>query len=425
MRKDIHPDIFEKLESNDRFYCRDYPVVFHKASGPILESVSGKQYIDFFCGAGALNYGHNPVACKEAVISYLQEDGIIQGLDMATAAKHDFLADFQRIILEPRQMSYKVQFCGPTGTNAVEAALKLARKVTGRSHVITFTNGFHGMTLGALALTGSRFYRRGAGLPLAHTVFMPYDRYFGDQIDTLAYIARYLADPSSGLEPPAAFIVEVIQGEGGLNAASQRWLEGLHQLARAHGSLLIIDDIQAGCGRTGSFFSFEAYDMKPDLICLSKSLSGCGFPLSALLIAPEHDIWKPGEHSGTFRGFNLAFVAARAALRCWEDPAFLTDVRKNTTVLDERLNKIVAAHPQQLYLKGRGMMQGIAFREAKLAHAIVPAAFHKGLLVETAGPHDEVIKLFPPLTVGEAELRRGLALLEEAIEEVCLAGGKS
>ncbi len=297
-------NLFEQHESEVRGYCRNFPAVFTSAKGAWMTDEDGRRYLDFFAGAGVMNYGHNPDKLKTALIDYLQRDGITHTLDMYTTAKRDFLERFQRVILKPRGLNYKMQFPGPTGTNAVEAALKLARKVTGREQVVSFTNAFHGMTLGALAVTGNGFKRAGAGVPLQHTSSMPFDGYMGDNSDTLDFFEAMLDDSGSGLDKPAAVIVETVQGEGGVNVAAIDWLQRLRQITAEHDIVLIVDDIQVGCGRTGTFFSFEEAGIKPDIVTLSKSLSGYGIPMALVLIKPELDQWAPGEHNGTFRGHN-------------------------------------------------------------------------------------------------------------------------
>ncbi|MEX2598651.1 MAG: aminotransferase class III-fold pyridoxal phosphate-dependent enzyme, partial [Dehalococcoidia bacterium] len=248
-------ETFERLESVVRSYSRSWPVVFEKASGDTLYTEDGTSYIDFFAGAGALNYGHNNPRLKEKLIEYLTEDNIVHGLDMATVAKREFLNQFNEVILKPRRYSYKVQFPGPTGTNSVEAALKLARKVTGRESIISFTNAFHGMTLGSLSVTGNAFKRSGAGVPLNQGVAVPYYGYLGEDTDTLEYLDALLNDSGSGVDTPAAVIVETVQAEGGVNVSSIEWLQRLSDLCRQYEILLIVDDIQVGCGRTGPFFS--------------------------------------------------------------------------------------------------------------------------------------------------------------------------
>ncbi|ULJ74577.1 diaminobutyrate--2-oxoglutarate transaminase [Rhizobium gallicum] len=408
---------FENHESNVRSYSRSFPVVFRKAAGAILEDENGCAFIDFLSGASALNYGHNDSDILNAAVEYLQSNQIIHALDMATSAKREFMEYFDKIILRPRELTYKFQFTGPTGADAVEAALKLARKATGRHNVISFTNGYHGVSSGALAVTGNRYFRNAAGLPPAGAVFMPYDGYWGPDNDTSEYLDKVLADGSSGVDLPAAIILETIQGEGGINPASRDWLKSIERLCRKNDILLIVDDIQAGCGRTGSFFSFEFADLSPDIVLLSKSLSGCGLPLSLLLVKPKLDIWQPGEHSGTFRGNNLALVTATAALRkYWTNEKLSKNVIERGCILSERLQQIAQSNQDSnLSVRGRGMMVGLDCGTGKLAAVIARKAFQDGLVVERCGAEDQVIKLLPPLTVDRQTLQRGLDILERSV----------
>jgi diaminobutyrate-2-oxoglutarate transaminase len=408
-------EIFDALESEVRSYCRLFPTVFERAVGSRLFDEPGRSFIDFFSGAGTLNYGHNNPVLKEHLIDYLRRDGITHSLDMATKAKRDLLDRFQRLILEPRGLRYKVQFPGPTGTNAVEAALKLARKVTGRSHVLYFHNAYHGMTLGALAVTGSASKRRGAGVPLLHTTPVPFEGDLGE-LDTIEHLRGLLENPSSGVDLPAAVIVETIQAEGGVRAASLDWLQRLAQLLRRHGILLIVDEVQVGCGRTGTFFSFEPAGLAPDIVCLSKSISGFGLPMALVLIRPDLDIWAPGEHNGTFRGNNLAFVTGSAALDYWQDDSFSREILRKAGLVRERLEKMAADHPGLCGpVRGRGLIQGLHLRPDGLGAEAAGAAFQRGLVIEPVGPNDEVLKILPPLVIEESELRQGLDILEEAL----------
>ncbi|AYG76862.1 diaminobutyrate--2-oxoglutarate transaminase [Rhizobium sp. CCGE532] len=408
---------FENHESNVRSYSRSFPVVFTKAAGAILEDENGCAFIDFLSGASALNYGHNDPHILSAAVEYLHSNGVIHGLDMATPAKREFMELFDDLILRPRGLSYKFQFVGPTGANAVEAALKLARKVTGRQSVVSFTNGYHGVSLGALAVTGNRYFRNAAGLPPSGAVFLPYDGYCGRDQDTTEYLDKVLADGSSGVDLPAAVILETVQGEGGINPASRNWLQSLERLCRKNDILLIIDDIQAGCGRTGDFFSFEFADISPDIVLLSKSLSGCGLPLSLLLLKPEFDVWQPGEHSGTFRGNNLALVTATAALRkYWTNEKLSKEVVETACILKERLQQVAQRNQNSnICVRGRGMMVGLDCSTGKLAGEIVRKAFEDGLVVERCGAEDQVIKLLPPLTIERQILQRGLDILEKSV----------
>jgi diaminobutyrate-2-oxoglutarate transaminase len=423
--------IFAERESAVRSYCRSWPVVFDRAAGSWLYDENGRAYLDFFAGAGALNYGHNNPVLKQALLDYLTGDRVIHSLDMHTVAKRDFLTAFDELILRPRNLDYRIQFPGPGGANAVEAALKLARKATGRTQVITFTGAFHGMTLGALSVTASTFHRAGAGVPLPHTTHIPYDHYppaggpGAGGPDTglpgIRWLERLLTDPSSGLDKPAAVIAETVQGEGGVNPARPQWLRALARLCHQHHIVLIIDDVQMGCGRTGPFFSFENTGITPDIICLSKSIGGYGLPLALTLIRPDLDIWAPGEHNGTFRGINPAFVTGTAALRTyWHDTtlehATATKSRHITTALTA-LAQSVPGTPIQP--RGRGLAHGLQFDHGELAAKISAAAFERGLLVETCGPHGSVIKLLPPLTITTAELDHGLTLLADAVRTIC------
>ncbi|MBP2365427.1 diaminobutyrate--2-oxoglutarate transaminase [Pseudonocardia parietis] len=412
--------VFEDLESQVRSYCRNWPVVFDTAKGSRLTDVDGNSYLDFFGGAGALNYGHNPEVLKKPLIEYLTGDGITHGLDMYTRAKGEFLDTFQETILNPRGLDYKVQFPGPTGANAVESALKLARKITGKEALINFTNAFHGMTLGALSVTGNSMKRGGAGIPLVHSTPMPFDNYFDGKMPDFLWFEKVLDDTGSSLNEPAAVIVETVQGEGGLNPARIEWLQGLEDLCRRKGLLLIVDDVQMGCGRTGPFFSFEVAGIKPDIVTISKSISGYGMPMALVLMKPEHDQWGPGEHNGTFRGNNPAFVTATHALRnWWTDDTLEKDTVRKGEKIEEGFNKIVADNRgTEMFAKGRGLARGIQFEGEGLAEKIAGKAFEHRLLLETAGPNDEVLKLLPPLTTSDDEIDEGLGIIAESVRTV-------
>lgn len=412
-------DIYTRRESAVRSYCRTFPNSFAKAKGSKLFDENGNTYIDFLAGCSSLNYGHNPEELKQALVDYIAADGIAHGLDMHSKAKAAFLTAFEDIILKPRKLDYRIMFPGPTGANAVEAALKIARKVTGRTNIIAFTNGFHGMTLGALAATGNSTKRRGAGLPLSGVTHEPFDGYYGPDIDTADLLDKRLSDPSSGLDAPAALLVETVQGEGGLNVASNAWLQKIAKIAKRHGALLIVDDIQAGCGRTGSFFSFEKSGITPDIVTLAKSLSGMGLPFAVTLMRPEIDKWKPGEHNGTFRGNNHAFVTAEKALqKFWKDNTFESEIEAKSALLLQRLRKITAAYKIAKRVKGRGMMCGIEMADGDLASEICALCFENGLIIETSGSHDEVVKILCPLTISDADLHAGLNILSDAVATI-------
>lgn len=421
LQNELATHVFEDLESAVRSYCRRWPIVFDRAVGSWLYDECGRPYLDFFSGAGALNYGHNNPFLKQPLLDYLSSDRVVHSLDMFTVAKRDFLATFDELILRPRGLNYRVQFAGPGGTNAVEAALKLARKVTGRTDVLCFTNGFHGMTLGALSVTGNTKHRSSAGVPLSHALVLPYDQPLASEEPDFAALDGLLKDGGSGPAQPAAVIVESVQGEGGVNVARAEWLRELAARCGRHRIPLILDEVQMGCGRTGPFFSSEAAGVEPDIVCLSKSISGYGLPMALTLIREDLDVWEPGEHTGTFRGFNPALVTGAAALRTyWQDDA----LAHSTIAKGARIQTTLAAHIEtaghgELAARGRGLIQGLVFKRGELAERVSSAAFDRGLLVETAGPANNVIKLLPPLTITDDELEEGLALLVESVIATC------
>lgn len=415
-------------ESQVNTYCNSFPGTYARAEGSFLETISGKRYLDFLSGCGTLNYGHNNQRLRIDLIDYLEQGGISMSLDLETDSKNRFVDIFHSHIMRPRGFDYCLQFPGPTGTNAVEAAVKLARKYTARTNVVAFTNAFHGCTQGALSMTGSRHHRSTSGPLLNQVSRFPYDNYFGSEVDTAEYIRCMLSDPSAGIDPPAAIILEVIQGEGGLNVASKKWLRSIQKIASDHGALFIVDDIQAGCGRRGSFFSFESYGVIPDIVLLSKSLSGFGQPLSMLMIKTELDIWEPGEHNGTFRGNNLAFVTGTTALDAyWSDQQLENDVHRKSGIVRKALEHLVDNYG--FVRKGDGLMQGLEVNSNDLSMRIREICFEKSLILEACGPEDSVLKLMPPLTIEDDHLELGLDILDGSIKQAvtvktCLSVGK-
>jgi diaminobutyrate-2-oxoglutarate transaminase len=407
--------VFEHLESQVRIYCRQWPTVFSTARGSRIRDENGDEYIDFFAGAGSLNYGHNNPHLKQALLNYLQNDSVVQSLDMYTTTKRDFLHAFHQKILAPRGLDMRVQFSGPSGTTAVEAAIRLARKYTGRRPILSFENAFHGMSLGARALSPDPAGELAELCP--HTLVARYDDESVPVADSLASVAGLLSRPDAEL--PAAVILETVQGEGGLFAARNSWLEGLADLCRSSGVLLIVDDIQAGCGRTGSFFSFEPSGILPDMVCLSKSISGYGLPLALTLLRPELDIWSPGEHTGTFRGSNPSFVTGTSALDFWEDPAFLGGISATAVTLERGSRSLADRYPDIISgVRGRGLMWGLVCRETGVARSVCERAFANKLLVERSGRDNNVVKLMPPLTISEADTALGLDILRDSVQEV-------
>jgi diaminobutyrate-2-oxoglutarate transaminase len=405
---------FDQTESGVRYYCRHMPAVFERARNAEVWDEHGNRYIDFLSACGSLNYGHNNPCIKAQVVDYLSCDGITTSLDLHTTAKREFLQTFRTVVLAPRGLDYRVQFTGPTGTNAVEAALKLARKVTRRSAVVAFTNAFHGMTAAAQSVSGRRGDHSGM---MGHVIRLPYEGYLGAHTEELDRFAAMVNDPSGGMDAPAAFIVETVQGEGGLNAASTEWIRHLAATARKLGALLIVDDVQAGCGRTGEFFSFESAGIQPDMVCLAKSIGGLGLPMALVLIKHELDQWNPGEHNGTFRGNNLAFVAGAAAIRLWEDRSFLVNMATAAQAVKQWVHAAADEFPAVVAgSRGRGLFSGIAFHDPAVARGVSERAFREGVLIETSGPYGEVLKLMPPLTIEPEVLDEGLTRLRRALQ---------
>ncbi|NBI30071.1 diaminobutyrate--2-oxoglutarate transaminase [Chengkuizengella marina] len=411
-------NIFEKIESNVRSYCRNYPVVFDKAKGEILYAKTGESYIDFLAGAGALNYGHNHDYMKGKMIDYITSDKIMHGLDLYTSAKEDFISAFHEKILSPRQLNYKIQFSGPTGANAVEAALKLARKFKKRTGIFALMGSFHGMTLGSLSISSNKSNRAGAGLDLDGVTFIPFNHGPFGNMDTIKYMEYILNDTHSGIEKPAAMIIETVQAEGGVNVADIEWLRKLRKLCDEHDILLICDDIQVGCLRTGSFFSFERADIIPDIVVLSKSISGYGLPMSLVLIRPELDIWKPGEHNGTFRGNQLAFIAAKAALEIIEEEKLEEEVKRKEYFIKQFLEREIKPIDSSIDIRGIGMIWGIdlsGLKNNNITSGVIKDCFEHGLIIESAGRNDHVIKILPPLTIGIENLNEGCNILKQSL----------
>ncbi|MEZ0075260.1 diaminobutyrate--2-oxoglutarate transaminase [Planotetraspora sp. GP83] len=415
--------VFEAMESRVRLYSRSFPTVFSRARGAELVTEDGRVFLDFLCGAGALNYGHNHDHIKRRLLDYLTDDGVVHGLDLFTTAKRDFLERFREVVMRPRGLDHHVQFTGPTGANAVEAALKLARKATGRPGVVAFGGAFHGMSQGALSVSGALAARRSAGVSPQDVTFVPYEDGPAGPFDSIGYLRRVLDDPGSGVGLPAAVIVEPVQMDGGVYLASGPWLRALRDLTERRGILLILDEIQTACGRTGSFFCFEQAGITPDLVTVSKSLSGYGLPLSILLMRPEIDVWEPGEHTGTFRGNQLALIGATAALDLWESAEFQAGLRALAARLAEFGAETARAEPG-VRVRVRGAVLAVDLSEAgggPRAREVQRHCYDGGLVLERCGREESVIKVMPPLTIDSSRLSAGLAILRQAVDATAKA----
>lgn len=415
----MNTTIFENLESNVRSYCRSFPTVFTKAKGSVMTDENGKEYIDFFAGAGALNYGHNPDKINQQMIAYLQSDGIVHSMDMYTAPKRAFLESFQEMILKPRNLDYKIQFAGPTGTNAVEAAIKLARRAKQRQNIFAFMGAFHGMTLGALALTTDACSREGAGQTLANVTHIPAPGMF-PELDTIAYMERLLTDDHSGVEKPAAIILETVQADGGINVFDAQWLQRLRDLCDRHDILLVVDDIQVGCGRAGSFFSFERANIVPDIVTISKSIGGCGMPMALVLFKPELDVWEPGQHTGTFRGNQLALIAGKAGLELFAELDLANEVKRKGEIVRKFLEEEILPLDSRIAVRGIGLIWGIDLSAfgTDMTKPAISACFRNGLIIERVGRDNSVLKLMPPLVIEDEVLLEGLQIIKKSLKEI-------
>ena len=409
--------IFGEVESQVRSYCRKFPVEFSKARNSELYAKDGTRYIDFLDVAGSMNYGHNNPYIKKAIMDYLADDTIINALDLYTEAKADFLTTLEQQILAPKNLNYKVMCCGPTGTNAIEAALKLARKNKKRTNVFAFSGAFHGMSLGSLAMTTDQTSREGAGVPLNNVTFVPYEN---KRVDSIEYIRHMLEDDHSGVALPAAIFVETTQAEGGINVSSVEWLKELRKICDEYDILLVCDDIQVGNGRTGYFFSFERAGIVPDMVVLSKSISGFGMPMALLLMKPELDIFRPAEHNGTFRGNQLSFVGGKAGIEFFNEHHIDKEVQRKAAIVDAFIKNEILPLDPRLSHRGIGLIWGIDFMkiDAKKALDCSHACFDRGLVIELAGRHDSVLKLMPALTIEDEVLMEGLNIIKDSVISV-------
>ncbi len=414
----MNTSTFETYESDVRSYCRHFPKVFTNAKGAVLTDEDGNDYIDFFCGAGAVNYGHNNDYIKQKMIEYLSTDGIIHALDMYTVPKREFIETLEKKIIEPRGLSYKIQFCGPTGTNAVEAALKLARKNKGRSNVFSFMGCFHGMTLGALSLTSEMYARNAAGVSFSDVTHIPAP-YMFEGLDVIQYMQTLIDDDHSGVEKPAAVVMETLQAEGGIRPFSDQFLRDVREFCDKNDILMIVDDIQVGCCRCGTFFSFERAGIQPDMVVMSKSIGGLGMPLAILLLKEELDQWKPGEHNGTFRGNQLSFVAGKASFDWLLENSVEAETRRKGELVKSFVEREILPLDSRLELRGMGLIWGIDFGaiNPELSETVIEKCFENRLICECAGREGAVLKIMPPLVIEDELLIKGLNIVAQATKE--------
>lgn len=422
----------ERQESNARTYPRRLPIAIRRALGSRLEDVDGNVYIDFLAGAGALILGHNHPELIDAIRRQL--DDLVHGLDLPTPIKAEFTNRQLGMLPETMRDRMKLHFCGPTGANGVEAAIKLAKIHTGRSGIVSFQGAFHGSTTGALALTGDVETKRHVPNLMPGVQFFPYSycarcpldlRHDSCATNCAAYLERALTDSHSGMPKPAAVILELVQGEGGTIPATPEFARRVWELCREHDIVLIVDEVQTGCGRTGTWFAFERYGIEPDVIIASKGLSGIGQPVALLLYDRRLDTWQPGAHIGTFRGNQLAFAAGVAALDVIERERVLENVVRQGELLGERLLDLAKSSPWIADVRGVGLMWGVELTDpgtgrsgTEQARAVQAAALRNGLILEVGGRDDCVLRMLPPLNIDTHTVNEAMDALEAAFAAV-------
>lgn len=420
-------------ESSARSYPRRIPIAIDHAQGSYMTDVDGQTYIDFLSGAGTLALGHNHPEVAAAVREQL--DCLVHGLDFPTSIKEQFTEGILGMLPSGMRDDYLVHFCGPTGADAVEAAIKLCKTHTGGSDILCFQGAYHGCTAGAMAVTGATEPKRPVAslMPGAH--FFPFSychqcplALVPQSCDTncATYFERSLADPSCGIARPAAAIMEVVQGEGGTIPAVGQFARRVRRATADLGIPLIVDEIQSGFGRTGTWFAFEQYGIEPDVVLSSKAIGGIGLPVAVMLYRRELDGWAPGSHIGTFRGNNLAFAAGVAAMRIMRRDDVLGDVRHNGKLLSLYLAALREDFAIVADTRSIGLMAGIELADAlgrphdttRIALAVQRRALEYGLIVELGGRHDSVVRLLPPLNVERHVLERAVAILRRALSDV-------
>jgi diaminobutyrate-2-oxoglutarate transaminase len=419
----------EQRESNARVYPRHFPFAVADASGSHIRDLDGNVFIDFLAGAGVLSLGHNH---PELVAAATAQMGVFtHGLDMPTPAKDGFTEAQLSMLPASMRDRMKIQFCGPTGANAVDAALKLCKTATGRGDVVSFQGGFHGSSHAAMAMTGNVSQKRpiANGMPGVHFLrFSSCSRCplaldpQTCQTNCVSFLERALRDPNGGLTLPAAVIMEMVQGEGGVIPARKEFVQRVRELTRELGIPLVVDEVQTGCGRTGSWFAFEQYDIEPDVIIASKALSGMGLPVAIVIYDEKLDVWNPGAHTGTFRGNQLAFAAGAKAVEIVRRDDVLGNVRERSEQIGARLAGL-ASHPAVLEVRGRGLMWGIELNApadgrsiTELAEDVQARALRSGLIVELGGRDDCVVRMLPPLNVTAEVVDIACSILLHAIE---------
>lgn len=424
------------IESNARTYSRVVTSNITSGSGTIVSDNEDNFYIDFLAGAGTLALGHNHPVVLSKLKEFLQSGQILHGLDFNTPIRHKFSEIVISLFPSEWRDELKMHYCGPSGADATEAAIKLFKTVTNRSSVIAFQGAYHGMTNGAMSLTGNIAIKEPVSNLMPDVHFLPYPYLYrspygvgeDETIDiSLHHVRSTLSDPNSGITRPAAIIVEAIQGEGGCIPAPTRWLKGLSNICQDLDIPLILDEIQCGIGRSGDMFAFEESGIQPDAILLSKAVGG-GLPMSLVVYNRKYDCWEPGAHTGTFRGNQLAMVTGCATLDIVKQQSFLSDVRVKGELFRRLLNKLKLKFSQIGDIRGRGLMLGLELIDpveknalgeplsnGLLAKKVKKYCYEYGLIIETGGRDDSVIRFLPPLNIDRGVISQAVSTLEAAL----------
>lgn len=424
-------------ESNARSYPRRIPVALKEASGIKVTDVEGKEYFDCLAGAGTLALGHNHPVILEAIQQTLADKTPLHSLDLTTPIKDEFVEEIFDSLPDSFASKAKIQFCGPAGTDAVEAALKIVKTGTGNRSLFSFHGAYHGMTHGALSLTGNKSPKEALSGLMPDVHFLPYPYNYrcpfgeggskGVEIGK-KYIEHVLDDPESGISTPAGMILELIQGEGGVIPAPDDWVQHLRKVTRKRNIPLIIDEIQTGLGRTGKLYAFEHAEIQPDVLILSKAIGG-SLPMAVVVYDQSLDHWSPGAHAGTFRGNQLAMATGLATIRWIRQNKLEQHATKMGECFNEHFKKIQIHYPSLGEIRGRGLMIGIEIvnpsehpdslgsypADPIKAKRIQQECFRRGLILELGGRYGSVIRFLPPLIITKEQIDQICAIFAEAV----------
>lgn len=436
----------DSTESNARSYPRKFPFALAKAKGSWVQDVEGNQYLDFLCGAGTLALGHNYPEINQAMIDLLAGDFPLHTLDLTTAVKDEFVHTLLSLLPSPLRENAKIQFCSPSGTDATDAALKLCKTATGRSSIIAFQGGYHGMGHGALACTGNLSAKSKINGLMPEVQFMPlpysYRCPFGlggeKGLDAAcAFFERTLKDPESGLKKPAAVIIEPVLGEGGVIPVPFKFMQTIRRVTEELDIPMIVDEIQCGIGRTGKFYAFEYSGIVPDVILSSKAVGGSQ-PLAVVIYNKKLDVWTPGAHAGTFRGNQLAMKAGTILIKKVSEPDFLSDVKRKGQIIIDRLTALKNRVSIIGDVRGLGLMIGVEFIDpnggkdimgkflpsGEIASKVQKLCFENHFIMEKGGRNGSVMRCLCALNVTDEEISKAMEIFEKCVIEVDALVGK-